>query len=152
VLLGGFARGLIGALMGRIIEFQPADEQTVVARVLLELHQAIDANFPDANQTNRQFAKTVLTSQNESTRIDGIPNPIFSRQNSSSKDQGAAKAPQSLLSMTPKSGVRKSHTMFGTDDIKTIMGQSTASRRVTQILWGSLVAGALVFLYLYFYI
>ena len=135
--------------MGRIIEFQPADEQTVVARVLLELHQAIDANFPDANQTNRQFAKTVLTSQIESTRIDGIPNPIFSRGNNSSKDQGAAKAPQSLLSMTPKSGVRKSHTMFGTDDIKTMMGQSAASRRVTQILWALLVCGGLIFVSLY---
>lgn len=135
--------------MSRIIEFQPADEQTVVARVLLELHQAIDANFPDANQTNRQFAKTVLTSQNESTRVDGVPNSIFNRGNKPSKDQAAAKPPQSLISMTPKSGVRKAHTMFGTDDIKTIMGQSTASRRVTQILWILLVCGGLTFVYLY---
>lgn len=138
--------------MGRIIEFQPSDEQTVVARVLLELHQAIDANFPDANQTNRQFARTVLTNQNESTRIDGIPNAGSGRSNKQTKEPVAAQPPQSLISMTPKSGVRKAHTMFGTDDIKTIMGQSKASLGVTQFLWGSLVAGALVFLYLYFYI
>ena len=62
--------------MSRILEFQPSDEQTIVARVLLELHQEIDIHFPDTKGSSRQFTKTVLSSNSESTAIDQQPGQI----------------------------------------------------------------------------
>jgi hypothetical protein len=59
--------------MSRILEHQHADEQTVVSRVLVELHQAIDRNFPHTQSRNRQYAKTVFTGVGESTAIDQRP-------------------------------------------------------------------------------
>ncbi|MCX6124837.1 MAG: hypothetical protein NTV34_08830 [Proteobacteria bacterium] len=68
--------------MSRILEFHPSDEQTIVARVLLELHQEIDLHFPDTKGSSRQFTKTVLSSNSESTAIDqqpGQPSPIVTQ-------------------------------------------------------------------------
>jgi hypothetical protein len=59
--------------LSRILELQTTDEQTIVARVLLELHQAIDVNFPNAGGTSRQFSKTVLSTHADSTAIDNQP-------------------------------------------------------------------------------
>lgn len=125
--------------MSRILEFQHSDEQTVIARVLLELHQAIDANFPNANQSNRQFAKTILTSQTEATRGDGKPNT----------GRNPPAAEPAAVSMTPKSGMVKSLSLLGTDDIRTIMGDNQSGRKITKILWVLLFVGALYFLYLF---
>lgn len=70
--------------MSRILEFQPTDEQTIVARVLLDLHQAIDSSFPNASESSRQFTKTVL-SEIESTQADQRPGDALSAGQSYSK-------------------------------------------------------------------
>lgn len=145
--------------MTRILEFQPTDEHTVVARVLVELHQAIDLHFPGATPSARQFTKTVLTNHaGESTRIDnaippptpaeafeGMPAPA--RENSSSD---AARSSQ--FSMTPKTGVgaRKTQAPLATDELQQLMGETSLSRRLRKVLVGTLVAGIVMFVWIYF--
>jgi hypothetical protein len=66
--------------MSRILEYQHADEQTVVARILLEVHQAIDEHFPNVEAGSRQFTKTLLTNNvSENTAIDQQPAKKASR-------------------------------------------------------------------------
>ena len=111
--------------MTRILEFQPTDEQTVVARVLVELHQAIDINFPGANPSARQFTKTVLTNHaGESTRIDNNVGSANSGEGAEGSPQqqasGATSELPSLssnLSLTPKTGhgLRKPEAPLITD-------------------------------------
>jgi hypothetical protein len=126
--------------MSRILEFIPSDEQTVVARVLLELHQAIDINFPNANPSGRQFAKTILTSQSEATRTDNNPNSGHNRPNplpGRSDVSGRASRDAGEAASTPAFGAKKSksHFQFKTDEIKTLMGENQLSRRIATILW-----------------
>lgn len=56
--------------MNRILEFTPSQEEAVVSRILVLVHQTVDECFPAVAQ-NRQFTKTVF-SDNESTVI-GAP-------------------------------------------------------------------------------
>jgi hypothetical protein len=136
--------------MSRILEFQPSDEQSIVARVLLELHQAIDANFPEANQASRQFTKTVLTSQNETTRTNTIEDRTQSRSTPPTADKTPKSLPLPPLSMTPKSTLRTPDAPLQTDDIRALMGESFSSRVLTKVLWGLLLCGVFTFAYLYF--
>lgn len=55
--------------MNRILEFTPSQEEAVVARVLVLVHQAVDEHFPAIAQANRQFTKTVFSGEGESTSI-----------------------------------------------------------------------------------
>jgi hypothetical protein len=129
--------------LSRILEFQPMDEQTVVSRVLIELHQAIDDHFPEANPSGRQFTKTVLTNQSDATRADNVPSkPGVTAKNESPQRQSNTahndvarqhNAPQSSqLSMTPKTGLKRppEQELLHTADIRRLIGDS----RISQVL------------------
>lgn len=51
----------------RILEFLPSDEEAVVSRVLVVVHQLIDEHFPHVEQAGRQFTKTVFSGESERT-------------------------------------------------------------------------------------
>lgn len=53
--------------MNRILEFSPSQEEAVVARILVLVHQAVDEHFPAAEQATRQFTKTVFSGEGERT-------------------------------------------------------------------------------------
>lgn len=53
--------------MNRILEFSPSQEEAVVARILVLVHQAVDEHFPSAEQATRQFTKTVFSGEGERT-------------------------------------------------------------------------------------
>ena len=139
--------------MSRILEFQPTDEQTVVARVLVELHQAIDVNFPGANPTARQFSKTVLTHQSESTRVDnllpgkqGSPFPLNQKQES---DDPIESRQLSLTPITNKPSGKVMPTMH-TAEMRVLLGDSHVSRGLKVILTLLLLVGVGVFIWLIF--
>lgn len=144
--------------MSRILEFQPTDEQTVVARVLVELHQAIDSHFPGAAPSARQFTKTVLTNHaGESTRVD---NSVSSGGAEAQDDVGGqnpvgaqSHSPRSSnISLTPKTGLspKKSEAPLATEELRMLMGETTLGRRFRRLLIGTLTAGVITFLWIYF--
>ena len=142
--------------MSRILEFQPTDEQTIVARVLVELHQAIDASFPNTKPSAKQFSRTVLTNQGESTRIDNMAQPTDERLNMSAhvmNDMQAAANNQSQISMTPYSTVknRPVDKHLHTAQIKTLLGESYGSRILRQLLITSLIIGLAILLWILFF-
>lgn len=47
--------------MSRILDLTPSSEDSVVSRVLLLVHKAVDENFPKAEKPDRQFSKTVFS-------------------------------------------------------------------------------------------
>ena len=53
--------------MSRILDFTPSQEEAVVARVLVLVHQAMDEHLPYAGQANRQFTKTIFSGSDERT-------------------------------------------------------------------------------------
>ena len=55
--------------MSRILEFTPSQEEAMVSRVLVLVHQAMDEHLPHAGQANRQFTKTVFSQDEENTAI-----------------------------------------------------------------------------------
>lgn len=55
--------------MSRILEFTPSQEEAVIARVLVLVHQAVDEHFPAAEGPGRQFTKTVFSDDGERTAI-----------------------------------------------------------------------------------
>lgn len=57
----------------RILEFTPSQEEAIVARILVLLHQAVDENFPAAEKANRQFTKTVFSDDDVETTAIGSP-------------------------------------------------------------------------------
>ncbi len=151
--------------MSRILEFQPMDEQTVISRVLIELHQAIDHNFPQATPVGRQFTKTVLTNQGDSTRVDNVPSkqslevrppntPHASSGASRSKtNPSAAARPLSEFSMTPKTnyGAKAQQELLHTADVRRMIGESRFSRMSRLFLWLSLLVGIAAGVWLVFF-
>jgi len=135
--------------MSRILEFQPTDEQTIVSRVLVELHQAIDISFPNAKPTAKQFSRTVLTNQGESTRIDNIPPASDERLNAPLQQEDSPKHPVSAaqISMTPKTGAYARHNepLLHTAQLRTLLGESYYSRLTKKVLVGLLLLGMAVF-------
>ena len=60
--------------MNRILEFSPSQEEAVVSRILVLVHQAMDEHLPSAGQATRQFTKTVFSEQGgESTSPLRLP-------------------------------------------------------------------------------
>lgn len=55
--------------MNRILDFTPSQEEALVARVLVLVHQTVDDAFPSAEKATRQFTKTVFSDDNERTAI-----------------------------------------------------------------------------------
>jgi hypothetical protein len=139
--------------MSRILEFQPTDEQTVVARVLVELHQAIDVNFPGANPSARQFSKTLLTHQSESTRVDNNPSAKPEPQTNRNPKQGNQSRPEnSHVSMTPKTGHKSTKAIptLHTAEMRALIGESPFSRVLKTILITLLLIGVALLVWLVF--
>lgn len=139
--------------MSRILEFQPTDEQTIVARVLVELHQAIDASFPNARPSAKQFSRTVLTHQGESTRIDNMPQSTEDRASAGGSDAGQKiSRSHDQISMTPNTGINghANESPMHTGQLKSILGESSSSKAVQRILWLLLLIGIAVFFWLSF--
>jgi len=138
--------------MAGILKFQPEDEQTVVARLLVELHSAIDTHFPNANPSGRQFSKTVLTSQAESTKIDNEMPQDRTRSDWNQNPQHSQKQP-SHISLMHKSGMpaASNKNFSGTDDIRTIIGESAHVRQIKFILTMTLVIGIGIGIWLIFF-
>jgi hypothetical protein len=59
--------------MNRILEFTPSQEEAVVSRILVLVHQAVDDHFPTAGHANRQFTKTVFSAEGEPTAGLKVP-------------------------------------------------------------------------------
>lgn len=151
--------------MSRILEFQPMDEHTVVSRVLIELHNAIDLHFPQANPSGRQFTKTVLTNQSDATRVDNIPAKAGLGPHSQSfhQDESAPQkqtlhghdlgAPFSEMSMTPKTGVRKAldRELLRTADVRRLIGDSRVSQLLRFMLLLLLALGVGIGIWLVFF-
>lgn len=139
--------------MTRILEFQPTDEQTIVARVLVELHQAIDVHFPNAKPSAKQFSRTVLTNQGESTRIDNIPSSGSERPAAGALSPDAETnlpdAPQEF-SLTPRTGMhgQPAPASLQTAQIRTLLGESASSRFARKILTLLLLVGIGVLIWL----
>jgi len=53
--------------MNRILEFSPSQEEAVVSRILVLVHQAVDEYLPSAEKAGRQFTKTVFSGEGERT-------------------------------------------------------------------------------------
>jgi hypothetical protein len=49
--------------LNRIYELTPSPEESVIPRILLLVHQAVDENFPTAEKAGRQFSKTVFSDE-----------------------------------------------------------------------------------------
>ncbi|NDE14089.1 hypothetical protein EBZ80_04080 [bacterium] len=63
--------------MTRIVDYAPSDEQTLVSRILLSVHQAADEVFSGSRVKERNQAKTVLSAQGAAGPANGpkIPSP-----------------------------------------------------------------------------
>jgi hypothetical protein len=139
--------------MSRILEFQPTDEQTIVARVLVELHQAIDVSFPNAKPSARQFSRTVLTNQGESTRIDNMPQSSEERSATTGNEVGqTSPRSQDKISMTPRTGVNTPDydSPLQTGQLRSLLGESHTQRILQKALVVLLLIGILVFVWLAF--
>ena len=159
--------------MSRILEFQPADEQTVVARVLLELHQAIDTHFPDVKGSSRQFTKTVLSSRGEATAVDQRPDAQGAGSSGASdqagqqqdrgrdRDKAASKRKDlkpgdEVLSHTNRRGEFENLEFSKADSAIAAMSATTFeeapwSKRLTKLLVFSLVVGLILLAWIYLF-
>ncbi len=149
--------------MSRILELQPTDEQTIVARVLLELHQAIDQHFPNANESSRQFSKTVLSHRSEATAIDQQPNlpspPQGNVPNSSLAPPPPILPRNPVAALTPKpqtkqpvSGLEFSKAGSDLSAIRaTVMEEASWSKWLTRILVISFLVGLIALAWIYFF-
>ncbi len=52
----------------RIFEFKPADESTIVEKILVHVHKSVDSHLPHAIVAPRRYSKTVF-SEEESTAL-----------------------------------------------------------------------------------
>ena len=95
--------------MSRILEYHFADEQTVVSRILLELHQTLDASFPGSAATNRQFSKTVFSAQSEKTNVDSQPSSTQTHGRTGGESLGGR-------SSRPARNVHETSSNFVTND------------------------------------
>ena len=68
----------------RFLDFTPSQEEAVVSRVLVLVHQAIDENFPGVEKAGRQFTKTIFSNEGESTALSVIPGQTFSENEATS--------------------------------------------------------------------
>jgi hypothetical protein len=98
--------------MNRILDFNPDPEADVVDRVLVQLHKAIDENFPDTPSSSRKFTKTVFSEFAEETKIEKP-----SADNFDAVSQPSAKEQSFEKPITKKSPKRAGPTTRPTTDI-----------------------------------
>ena len=58
----------------RILDFHSSPEATIVSRILVSVHQAVDESFPAAEQANRHFTKTLYNEDQEKTNVERFAN------------------------------------------------------------------------------
>ena len=63
--------------MSKLTEFRPSDEASLVSRLLILVHKAIDESFPEAEPASRRFAKTVFSSGDEPTINQVLPQEVL---------------------------------------------------------------------------
>ena len=74
--------------MTRILEFQPADEDVIVSRVVTQVHKTVDREFPQASPPPRRFARTLFTEHDEPTVNQPLPgDPMPDMRESRAKAQ-----------------------------------------------------------------
>jgi hypothetical protein len=143
--------------VSRILELPPTDEQTVVARVLLELHQAIDTNFPNVNASSRQFTKTVLANQGERTAVDNQPMQQVANAKPASPSQPSAQSKNSIhqrpTQAPPPRNLEFSSNVktLGNNSPQTLLNESLWSRWLTRILVLTFIAGCIMFAWIYLF-
>lgn len=59
--------------MHRSLDFTPVNDEVIVARILAQLHHAIDETFPNAQPASARFAKTAFTGYDEPTLTQIAP-------------------------------------------------------------------------------
>jgi hypothetical protein len=57
----------------RSLDFTPVDDEVIVSRILMALHQTIDEVFPHAQPASSRFAKTAFTGYDEPTLTQSMP-------------------------------------------------------------------------------
>ncbi len=60
--------------MHRSLDFTPVEDEVIVARMLTQLHHAIDEAFPNAQPASARFARTAFTGYDEPTLTQVAPN------------------------------------------------------------------------------
>lgn len=101
--------------MNRIYELIPSPEESVIPRILLLVHQAVDENFPAAEQAGRQFSKTVFS--------DELVEQTAGDRSSPSEEGVANPSP-------PNSGYAKASTIAGSVELSTKTPQSVAPPKI----------------------
>lgn len=163
--------------MNRILEFTPSQEEAVVSRILVLVHQAIDDAFPQAENANRKFTKTVFSeeggektaahrpgefAQVEDTSPDGrssdpalpppppqkVPPPPPPRAKTpQAPAQAAEKAP---LVTSPQAATKGASRTTRLDTHMEKMGVGEGPDWVTRITLALLIAGLLLLAYVMF--
>lgn len=60
-------------MVHRILDFTHVEDEVIVSRILMSLHQTIDEVFPNAQPASHRFAKTAFTGFDEPTLTQGLP-------------------------------------------------------------------------------
>lgn len=91
--------------MNRILDFSPSQEEAVVSRILVLVHQAIDDAFPSAENANRKFTKTVFSEEGGEKTAALRPGEQFAHVEDTSPDgrspDGTAAVPPPPPSRVP---------------------------------------------------
>ena len=154
--------------MSKILEITASQEEAVVSRVLLLVHQVIDEKFPALQNSSRQFTKTVFSEEGESTAQHFVPSealsdsdaptipppPASSRRSDKSSPQQVT-APRAAP-VTKKSESR-SHGNFDPDNLsnstrlgtemESLKPESPLSDWTTRITVALLIAGLVLLAY-----
>jgi hypothetical protein len=154
--------------MSKILEITASQEEAVVSRVLLLVHQVIDEKFPNLQNSSRQFTKTVFSEEGESTAQHFIPTDLPSENAAPNIPPPPAKgrkddraAPQQITSpkaaqITKKQEAKSSgqfnpenlsnSTRLGTE-MESLKPESPLSDWTTRITVALLIAGLVLLTY-----
>lgn len=101
--------------MHRSLDFTPVEDEVIVARILVQLHHAIDETFPNAQPASSRFAKTAFTGYDEPTLTQVAPTEALREAAEAARNEVSGEDPLSNDAMQ--------RGIFG----------SSASRRQTMI-------------------
>lgn len=152
--------------MSRILEISASQEEAVVSRVLLLVHQAIDEKFPNLQNSSRQFTKTVFSDDGENTAQHMLPPEAFADdgpnippppdQNRGRRKSREAVAAEPISERNKTAASEKSEfggtgnlsnsTRLGTD-IESLKPDSPLSDWSTRITLALLIAGIVLLVY-----
>jgi hypothetical protein len=80
----------------RVFDFAPAEQEVIVSRILVQVHQAVDEAFPHARPASQRFAKTAFVGYDEPTLTQLVPSEAI--KEALAAEQGL----DALDSRTPK--------------------------------------------------